>query len=105
MSYNGNGPDYNDPFTYLELYVSNFSGNHSSYNNPEYDRLITEANAETDPQKRMDLLFDAEMLLVEDVVGVPTVTTYAYALCKPNLKDVQLGFQSPSPDFVYAYYE
>ena len=105
LSYNGNGPDYNDPFTYLELYVSDFSGNHSSYNNPEYDRLITEANAETDPQKRMGLLFDAEMLLVEDVVGVPTVTTYAYALCKPNLKDVQLGFQSPSPDFVYAYYE
>ena len=39
------------------------------------------------------------------VVASFTQYIFAYALCKPNLKDVQLGFQSPSPDFVYAYYE
>lgn len=99
-----NGPDYNDPYTHLELYVSDSSYNHASYFNAQYDDLLTQANAEADAALRMSLLFEAEQLLIEDVVGVPTVVIPSFGLLNPALQHVRLGFQSPSPDFVYAYF-
>ncbi|MFD1848681.1 peptide ABC transporter substrate-binding protein [Oceanobacillus bengalensis] len=61
------GADYNDAMTYLDLWVgdpaSAFRGN---YHNPEYMDLVYQAKEETDEQKRIELLIEAERILLEE---------------------------------------
>lgn len=69
--------DYNDPNTFLDLFLSNNGNNRTGWKNERYDRLMGEANAQTDLQKRAALLREAETLLVRD--EVPIIPLYFYA--------------------------
>ena len=80
MIVTGWGPNENDAITFLEVFPSDSGYNQSGYANPEYDRLIAEAIAEPDAQKRQDLLIAAEKVLMDDMAIGPmyfTSTTYA----------------------------
>lgn len=70
LSYQGWGADYNDPMTFLDLWVSDSSFNTGGYENPRYDELIQQAKTETDFGRRMDLMLEAEQLLIEEDAGV-----------------------------------
>ncbi len=70
MSYQGWGADYNDPMTFLDLYESESPFNTGGYKNERYDRLIDQAQTETDAGNRMDLLLEAERLLIAEDAGV-----------------------------------
>ncbi len=77
--------DYNDPITFLDLFESSSPYNTSSagnYNNEQYDQLINSAQKEPNPDKRMDMLLEAEKLLVEEDAGVAPWRFYggAYAV-------------------------
>ncbi|MDR3086053.1 MAG: peptide ABC transporter substrate-binding protein [Christensenellaceae bacterium] len=63
----GWGPDYNDPMTFLDLWVSDGGNNHTSYANPEYDALIAQALVEPDAAKREELLISLEKIIAEDM--------------------------------------
>lgn len=69
--------DYNDPNTFLELFVSQNGNNRTGWKNPRYDELLRSANRELDPVKRAALLREAETLLVRD--ELPIVPIYFYA--------------------------
>jgi oligopeptide transport system substrate-binding protein len=74
--------DYNDPMTFLDLFQSTSSYNTSiagGYKNPRYDQLISGAKNETDIGKRMDMLLEAEKLLVEEDAGVSPWRFYGRA--------------------------
>jgi oligopeptide transport system substrate-binding protein len=61
--------DYDDPMTFLDLFESSSSYNTSiagHYKNERYDQLISGAKEEPDVAKRMDMLLEAEKLLVEE---------------------------------------
>jgi len=61
--------DYDDPMTFLDLFESSSTYNTSiagHYKNERYDQLISGAKEETDAAKRMDMLLEAEKLLVEE---------------------------------------
>jgi oligopeptide transport system substrate-binding protein len=61
--------DYDDPMTFLDLFESSSPYNTSiagHYKNERYDQLINDAKEETDAAKRMDMLLEAEKLLVEE---------------------------------------
>lgn len=58
--------DYDDPMTFLDLWLSDSSFNTQEYNNPRYDELVKGAQTETDLKKRMDMLLEAERILVEE---------------------------------------
>ncbi len=64
--YAGWGPDYNDPMTFLDLWISTSGNNHAGWSNAEYDKLIADALAESDTTKRTELLIEAEKLLAEE---------------------------------------
>lgn len=67
----GWSPDYDDPMTFMDLWVTGGGNNDSSYANPKYDELITKANQEADTDKRTELLIEAEKMLAEDCpIGV-----------------------------------
>ena len=70
LSYQGWGADYNDPMTFLDLYETESPFNTGKYSNERYDELISQAKSETDPATRMDLLQQAERILVAEDAGV-----------------------------------
>jgi oligopeptide transport system substrate-binding protein len=81
--------DYDDPMTFLDLYESSSSYNTSiagGYKNERYDQLINGAKNETDAAKRMDMLLEAEKILVEEDAASAPWRFYGSAyLVKPNI--------------------
>ena len=101
----GWGPDYNDPMTYMDLWLSNSGQNNSNWASKEYDSLIAAAKVEADPAKRMDLMAQAEKLLMDELPIVPTFFRQENALIRSNIKGVVDRALSPSTDFRFANME
>lgn len=68
----GWGPDYMDPMTFMDLWVTNGEQNHMSYSDPQYDKLINSANNElaTKPAERWKALQDAEKIVLDKDAAV-----------------------------------
>ena len=62
--------DYNDPMTFMELFESTNTFNTYNYKNERYDQLIGGAREESDKAKRMEMLLEAEKILVAEDAGV-----------------------------------
>jgi oligopeptide transport system substrate-binding protein len=75
--------DYNDAFTFAELFRSTAGQNDAGYDNPEYDRLVTAAQSELDLQERAALLQAAERQLLADMPLVPLYFYVSKHLVKP----------------------
>jgi oligopeptide transport system substrate-binding protein len=74
--------------TFLDLWETDSSFNTGGYSNERYDALISQAKKETDQAKRMDLLLEAEKVLVEDDAGVaPIYFQGTSRLIEPYIKD------------------
>lgn len=69
--------DYGDPTTFLDINKTGDGNNDRSYSNPEYDALLDRAAAEPDPVARMDLLEQAEAMLVNE--EVPLIPLFHYS--------------------------
>lgn len=88
MMYTGWSPDYPDPNTYLNLWMTDNAYNHTFYNNKDYDKLMTDANNNLDPKKRMDMLFSAEKKFCDDVVAIPMALIQKKYLINPKVKNL-----------------
>ena len=40
LSYAGWGPDYLDPMTFIDMFVTNGPHNQTGYSNPKYDEIV-----------------------------------------------------------------
>lgn len=69
--------DYNDPNTFLDMFLSPSGNNRTGWKNPRYDGLLHEANLQTDLKKRAAILREAELILVAE--EAPIVPLYFYA--------------------------
>jgi oligopeptide transport system substrate-binding protein len=69
--------DYNDANTFLDMFMSNSGNNRTGWKSEAYDRLIREANVQTDIPRRAELFRQAEKLLVTG--DTPIVPIYFYA--------------------------
>ncbi|MDF2514425.1 MAG: extracellular solute-binding protein family 5, partial [Herbinix sp.] len=63
--------DYSDPSNMLGILVSTNGNNNAQYNNPEFDKVFTEAQSTTDPAKRSAALHKAEDILMNDAGVLP----------------------------------
>ncbi len=64
--------DYNDAYTFLEQYDTASNGNNDTgWENPKYAELLTQSNAETDSAARLDLLLQAEAILMDEMPIAP----------------------------------
>jgi oligopeptide transport system substrate-binding protein len=77
--------DYADPNTFAELMQSESGLNDPGYSNPAYDKLVKEAAVTVDPEKRADLLEQAERQLMQDLPMVPLYTYVRKEMIKPNV--------------------
>ena len=68
------GPDYADPQTYLDMFLSyNTSNNNGKYNSPAYDEAVLEATqgaSASDSAARWELLKQAENIIIQQDLGV-----------------------------------
>jgi oligopeptide transport system substrate-binding protein len=68
--------DYNDPNTFLDMFVTGGGNNRTGWSNPQYDAWIADAAKELDPAKRYDIFRRAETLLVTE--EAPICPLYYY---------------------------
>ena len=68
--------DYNDPNTFLDMFISGSGNNRTGFADPDYDALIAAAATETDPGERYGILGRAESRLVEELAVVAPVYFY-----------------------------
>ncbi|MYL59222.1 peptide ABC transporter substrate-binding protein [Virgibacillus halodenitrificans] len=82
--------DYQDPLTYLNLFITNSPGNHTGYSDETYDKLVLGSKSElaTKPKERWDALLKAEQLLIEEsAVLIPLYQNGTAYLQNDKVKD------------------
>ena len=62
--------DYNDPNTFMDMWITGSGNNRTGWSNPEYDRLIAEAARTFDKDKRFDIFRRAETMLIRDATAI-----------------------------------
>ena len=79
---NGWIADYNDPMSFLDMWLTGGGNNDAQYSNPDYDAKIQEAKATSDVATRMQLMHEAEDILLEQdwVVNPLYFYTQSYML-------------------------
>lgn len=79
--------DYSDPQNFLFLAQSDNKGlNYARYNNPDYDKLMQRAAAETDLAKRAGILKEAELVFLRDTPNIPLLYYGSRSLVSDRLK-------------------
>ena len=86
------GPDYGDPQTYMDLFLSsNTSNNQGGWASAAYDEDVLKAESgEVDSLERWNLFVDAEKILVEDEAGViPVFQAGGAMLISPSISGIE----------------
>ncbi|ATC63258.1 ABC transporter substrate-binding protein [Nibricoccus aquaticus] len=78
--------DYNDPNTYLDMFVTGGANNQTGWSNAEYDRLIAEAGRTLDQAARFDLFQKAEAILLDEAPIAPLLFGTRTYLIHPSVK-------------------
>ena len=64
--------DYNDPQNFLYLMQTDTGPlNYARFSNADYDSLMNQANVETDPKARNDLMRQAEAIAMAEMPNIP----------------------------------
>ncbi|MDR3120007.1 MAG: peptide ABC transporter substrate-binding protein [Clostridiales bacterium] len=92
--------DYNDPISFLEMWVSGSGNNDAQYRNPAFDQLILDSRTETDPAKRMQILHDAEKLMQDDFMLGPIYFYTQMYMKDPAIKGM---YYTPLGYFLFNY--
>jgi len=116
--------DYNDPISFLDMWITSSGNNDSQFGKGEhatyagytykgeggktwaesYDKIIAEVKASKDPEERFALMHEAENILMETGAICPI---YYYTDIYMKSTDLQGAFASPLgyKYFMYAYVE
>ena len=100
----GWGADYNDPMTFMQLYVTGDGNNAPFASNERYDELVNKCKTELDMKTREQMFAEAEQILVAEEASVAPLT---YSLAK-HLINAQLqgyafnGAGGPAVEFKTA---
>lgn len=81
--------DYPDPYSFLQIFMSNNAQNNSKWSNKEFDDLVkksatTDANNE---QARWNDMLQATKILTEEQGGIPLYQYYQANLTRKNVKN------------------
>ncbi|NMA34863.1 MAG: peptide ABC transporter substrate-binding protein [Clostridiaceae bacterium] len=68
---NGWLADYNDPITFLDMWVTGGGNNDAQWSNEEYDALITKIKTETDAKERFKMMHQAEDIIFAESMLCP----------------------------------
>lgn len=92
--------DYNDPTAFLDLWRTGAAGNDALYQEAQYDELLDRAKEADDPGRRMELLAQAEGLLIaRDYALAPLYFETESYLLKDGVKGL---YYSPMGYFFFT---
>ncbi len=91
--------DYNDPMSFIDMWLTGGGNNDAQYKNPEFDKFVKAAKAASDPDERMENMHKAEDILIgEDNVVAPLYFYNNSYMMKPNIKGL---YYTPLGYFFY----
>ena len=83
---NGWVGDYMDPFTFLNLFYSPQNDGATGWWDPKYDKMLDDANQETDEMKRFEMLARAELYVMQQAIVIPLGVPGTSWMKKPYVK-------------------
>lgn len=86
MVRNGWVGDYMDPFTFLNLFYSPQNDGATGWWDPKYDKMLDDANQQTDEMKRFEMLARAEFYVMQQQIVIPLGTSGTSWMKKPYVK-------------------
>jgi len=98
----GWGPDYDDPMTYLDLWVIGGGHNNTNWEDKTYTDLINFCKSASDVKERADKMFEAEKYLLENGPIVPVYFRRRAWTHVDGLTGIIRNFIGSDPDFVFA---
>lgn len=91
------GADYNDPMTWLDMYISGSPFNTQDWSNAKYDELVKTAQSELDVKVRAEKMHEAERILMSEAAVFPMYFRSTPFLIKEKVQGL---IQPPyGPDF------
>ena len=90
--------DYNDPYSFLEIFRTGHGRNDYAYSNRSFDALLEQIARERIPPRRNRMMSEAERILLEDNVIIPVYTYVTKRLVDPHIK----GWQDNVMDHHYS---
>ncbi|MDF2947103.1 MAG: extracellular solute-binding protein family 5 [Bacillales bacterium] len=107
FSFSGWGPDYPDPMTFVDMFITDSDFNEMAYSNKKYDELVAKAKGEllVDPQARWDAMAEAEKVLFEDMAISPVYQRGIAFVQKEYVRDVHKHNFGGDYSFKWAYIE
>ncbi|EOD00476.1 peptide ABC transporter substrate-binding protein [Caldisalinibacter kiritimatiensis] len=98
----GWGGDYNDPMTFMDLFVTGGGNNDAYFSNEEYDRLIEIAQTGSGDE-RIDAMVDAEKILAEELPIFPMFHPARNFVQRPYVKGVARFPVGCDTEYKWAY--
>ena len=99
------GPDYLDPMTYMDMWVTNGGNNKTNWANPEYDKLMETAKTSVDNSVRMKSMMEAEKILGKEVPIAMLTYNIKNMLVNERIKDMNFTKIASGYDFYYVRVE
>ncbi len=101
--------DFRDPINFLEIFkfhndAATGGNNDTQWENQEYISLLNKSAEESDPERRKQLLHQAETLFIKEMPVAPIYFMTDTYVTKPNLKGYYLSGLG-DVDFKWAYFE
>ena len=95
------GPDYLDPMTYMDMWVTDGGNNKTGWSNSKYDLLMEEVKASTDNDTRIKKMMEAEKILGEELPIAVIANNVKNVLVNSRVKDMNLMKIAAGNDYYY----
>ena len=89
--------DYNDPYTFLEIFQPGLEMNQTGFDKAGYESTLKEASATLDLTARAKLLHDAEKMLTDEYAVAPLYHYVSVSMLKPYVKGYQPNIKKVLP--------
>ncbi|TDU68003.1 oligopeptide transport system substrate-binding protein [Prosthecobacter fusiformis] len=81
--------DYLDPYTFLSIWQTGDGNNNTGWSNARYDELMQASLREGESTRRMALLTEAELLLLDELPMIPLYWYVRAHLSRPEVKGLK----------------
>lgn len=98
---NGWIADYNDPMSFLDMWLAGGGNNDAKYDNPDYDAAIKKAMATSDPAERMAAMHEAEDLIIGQDWALGPIYFYTEKFMLKD--DVKGAYYTPLGFYFFKY--
>ena len=89
--------DYPDPFTFLDMMVTDRGNNKTGWSNAKYDEILNNAASQISTTKRYQLYEEAEKILIDELPVIPLYTYTRTYLLSERVKNWQKNILDTNP--------